>query len=147
MYSLAALTSYLGIAAGLIVMNAAKEEQKRGKRYFIALQKIIITLIIIFLFYFLGFNILIFLVSLLILLILFYKKESSYYIFAILGIVFYLSSFNQNLFLLESTWIFIYGLTTASLLINFKKKDYWIIILKSVPFLAVSLLLSFAATF
>lgn len=153
-YFSTALVAYLGLAVGLIVMRASKEEQKAGKKFFVFMQKIILLLIIVFLLYFLKSNLISFLIIFSIALVFISRKykikmlTESYYIFPLLGVIFYLSSANLKMLVIGSSLIFLYGLVTASLLINFKKKNYPEIILNHISFLIIALLLfSFSTMF
>ena len=145
-FGLAAIVSYLGLIAGLIIMKASIEEQKAGKKYFIFFRKILLLLIIIFILYYLRLDIIILVLIALIFIITLIKVEESYFIYPLLGIMLFLSSVNLNLLLIESFLIFSYGLVSASLLFN--KKNYVEIAFKHVSFLIVAILLfSFSAMF
>ncbi|HLC50439.1 MAG TPA: hypothetical protein VJI97_03345, partial [Candidatus Nanoarchaeia archaeon] len=52
------------------------------------------------------------------------KMKKSIILYSIFGIIFYLSSKNQSLFMIESSLIFIYGIPTASILC-IKKENNW----------------------
>ncbi len=149
-FLLAAIGSYLGLAAGIILIHIAPEEQKSGKKYFIFLKYFFYSLIMLFLLYF-NFNNLSFILLILVFLLVFLslnkdrKKISemnkSLVIYLILALVFFLSSKNLNLFIIESSLIFLYGIPNASLLTNLKKKNYGEILLKHVLFLIILFIL------
>ena len=146
-YSLSALISYLGLIIGIIVMYCAKEEQKAGKKYFQWTQTIIVLLICVLSLYF-KLQWIIALTVILIIFILFMKniKVKSYYLFPTFGILFFLSSMNQNLLLYQATLIFLYGMVTSSPAIDFKKKNYLQIFLGHISFLIISILLFSVST-
>jgi hypothetical protein len=145
-YSLTALTSFLGLIAGIIIISMAREEQKPGKKYFIFLQKIILLLIIILLLYHTKLNPLIF-ITILLIIVVYIKKYmnkkliESYYIYPLLAFIFWISSNNKPLLFIESSLIFLYGITTASLL---HKKNYSLkLIINHTSFVVIALLLFF----
>ena len=149
-YALAALISFLGLPSGIFLAFAAKEELKIGKRYFLLMQNILLVLILFFLMEHLRADIyLTVLISITLLVLLFYfnngenTKKLPIAVYPALAVVFYLSSKNTNLFLLESALIFMYGLPAGSLVIDLKKKDYAAVILKHISFVVVALLLFF----
>lgn len=144
-YSLSALVVYLSLVVGFILAIIAKEELKAGKKYFLFLQKIILLLIFIFLLIYIDLN------YVLVLLILAFiavhllktKKESDKlpYLYIILAVIFYLSSKNRNLFVIESSLMFLYGLPTGTLLTGKSKKETVINILKNIVFVLMAVLL------
>ena len=141
-YSLTALISYIGLFVGFILALIAKEELKAGKKYFVTLQKIILLLIFIFLLIFELSYIPLLLISIFIIIYLFKTKKSfneSLYIYILLGIIFYLSSKTLNLFIIESSLIFLYGIPTGTLLT--KKNETIINILKNISFIVVVIIL------
>jgi len=146
-YSLTALISYLGLFAGFILAIIAKEELKAGKKYFILSQKIILLLIFIFLLVFIDLNYIIILLILAFILISLWKTYSEKefnelpYIYAILAIIFYISSKTLNLFIIESSLIFLYGLPIGTLLTKKDKKETIINILKNAIFILVAIIL------
>ena len=148
-YSLAAIISYLGLSIGLILAIIAKEELKAGKKYFILLQKAILLLIFIFLIYFLKFNLINLIIVLLFIFIYLIKYywnkriNESFYIYLILSIIFYISSKSLNLFIIESSLIFLYGLPTGTLLTTKNKKESIINILKNMLFIILAIILFF----
>ena len=140
-YSLAALIAYTGLFIGFMLAIMAKEEIKPGKKYFIILQRITLLLIFIFLFI-LIFD---FLLLLIITLVYILKKKINFnespYVYIILAVIFYLSSKNLNLFIIESSLIFLYGLPTGTLLTKKSKKETIINILKCVSFPIITIIL------
>jgi hypothetical protein len=129
-YSLTAVVSYLGLFVGFILAMMAKEEMKDGRRYFVFL------LVFIRLNYILVLLILVFIVVYLL-----KRKNELVYIYMILGVIFYLSSKTLNLFVIESSLIFLYGIPTGSLLTKRDKKESLIGILKNVGFVVVAVVL------
>lgn len=147
-YFLTNIAIFLGLIIGIILAYIAPEELKAGKKYFILLQNILLALILFLLLFFYKFNSRWSLVISLVLFLSLYfylnKNQKIKYIdYAFLGIVFYLSSKNINLFLLESSLIFIYGLPTGSLLTNIKKRNILEIVLKNISFIIIPLILFF----
>lgn len=146
-YFLAAIISYFGLFVGFILAIIAKEELKQGKKYFIFLQKIILLLIFIFLLIFIKLNYLLVLLILIFILIYilknYLKKQFNElsYIYIILSIIFYISSKELNLFVIESSLIFLYGLPTGTLLIRKSKKETIINILKNVGFVVMAIII------
>lgn len=140
-YFFASIASFLGLFAGFVLIKIAPEEQKPLQKYFDLLRKIILFLIFAFLiFYYYGdwlyFIVLISLIAFL-LLIEYKLKNHAILTYAILGILFYLSSRNISLFAIESSLIFLYGLPTASL-IHDKGKSKHKLFLYGIIFVAIS---------
>lgn len=146
-YSLTAVISYLGLFVGFILAIIAKEELKQGKKYFLFLQKVILLLIFIFLLLFIKLNyilILLILVFVLIYILKNYLKKGFNelpYIYIILSTIFYISSKKLDLFVIESSLIFLYGLPTGTLITKKDKEESIINILKNVGFLIVAIVL------
>ena len=137
-YFFASVASYLGLLIGVMLVKMAPEEQKPLEKYFVLLRKILLLMIFLFiLFYYLNdyLNILILIAYLAFLLFAEYKlkdlSKKSIVTYTILGILFFLSSKNQNLFTIESSLILLYGLPTASLLYNKREKNYRILLYSS----------------
>ncbi|MFH2028839.1 MAG: hypothetical protein ABIJ08_06885, partial [Nanoarchaeota archaeon] len=146
--NLTAFVSYLGLVVGLIIMHASKEEQKQGKKYFVLVQRVCIMAICSLLFIYLEFSLLVFGIVLLMIVLLFIKKiVQSYFYYPLLGLVFYFSLNTPKLLLMVSVLIFIYGMATSSILIDFKKKNYLEIILRHVSFLIIILILNIVTMF
>ncbi len=141
-YFLASIISYLGLLVGIILIKLAPEEQKPGKRYFILLKKILFLLILAFLLLFYRINLkfsvlfLIF-ITIFITILMSAKKtnlEKISLVYFLLGIIFYLSNKVFNLFVIESVLIFLFGIPTASLIYNIKKKNYYEVLIKNLWF-------------
>ena len=133
-YFFASVASYLGLLIGTMLVKMAPEEQKPLEKYLVLLRKTLLLMIFLFiLFYYLNdyLNILILIAYLAFLLFAEYKlkdlSKKSIVTYTILGILFFLSSKNQNLFTIESSLILLYGLPTASLLYNKREKNYRIL--------------------
>lgn len=126
-YILIAFIAYIGIAVGLIIMRASKEEQKAGRKYFLVCQSAIIALMAISLVVFSYSKPSSWLMVLLIAALFFIKRyksfNESYYIYPLLGLLFFFSLGILKLFLIEAVLIFSYGIVSASLLIDFKNKN------------------------
>jgi len=146
-YFLAAIISYLGLLLGIILIKFAPEEQRPGKKYFILFKKALLVLIIALLFYFLNINsIVLIALSLLLIYLLSNKRitlESTVLVYILFGIIFSLSSKFQDLFLIESVLIFLYGIPTASLILKIKKKNYSEIFVKNLWFFVPIMVLYF----
>ena len=149
-YFFSSLIAFSGLIIGMLLVKIAPEEQKPLKKYFIILRKIFLFLIFIFLiFYFFNdyFNLLV-LISYFVFLIFIEFKTSNLLrkgmlSYAILGILFFLSSKNINLFVIESSLTLLYGLPTASLIYNKKEKNEYKIIFYNAGFLIIANLLHF----
>lgn len=128
-YLLTSLVSFLGISVGTILVFIAPEEQKPLKKYTLFFQYGLLLLIFLFsLFFFFIQNKLIFSGLLLLLFTSIYLMKNHHFpspiIYLFLAVVFYMGSLNQNLFIIESTLIFLYGITTGILLTKRRKKNY-----------------------
>ncbi len=143
-YALAAIVAYLGIAAGLVIIRSAKEEQKAGKRYFLALQKTVLILIFISLFYFMDISLLLIL-SAAISAAAYHKNGSSYYMYPVFAVLFYMGSISKELLFILAVLLFIYGLAVSGIL--FTKKNYLEILVKHSSFLLISAAFIAAAVF
>ncbi|MFH1641663.1 MAG: hypothetical protein ABIC04_02075 [Nanoarchaeota archaeon] len=133
------IVTYLGLAVGLIIMKASKEEQKQGIKYFLVAQKAILLLLCIMLLYYLELSF----ITIITVSAIAIMHNKTKYIYPILGFVFYLSLENLNLLLLVSITIFCYGLVSSAILINFRKKDYGRILASHATFLIVAAILIF----
>lgn len=137
-YFLISLVVYLGLLVGIILSFMAKEELKDGRKYFILLHNIILGFILFFILEFFKVNVFLALfLPLVLIIVLFYFNEiykKSYVVYVLFGIVFYFSSKNINLLLIISSLILFYGFLISSLQINFKKKNYFQILLKNLLF-------------
>jgi hypothetical protein len=144
-YSLTALASYIGLFMGFILALIAKEEIKPGKKYFLFLQKAILSAIFIILFIFLDLNYIAILLLLACIIIYITKKKKEFndtiYTYILLSVIFYLSSRNINLFIIEAPLIFFYGLPTGTLLTTKDKKQTTINILKHISFVLIAIIL------
>ena len=144
-YFLISIISYLGLLAGILLVKIAPEEQKPLRRYFEWLRKLILLLIFLFLIFYYS-NSPAYIVALLIYLVFIifveYKLSSlsrkSIIIYTALGIIFYLSSKNPNLFVIESSLIFLHGMPAASIMFSKKEKNYAEIFLHNLGFLLVA---------
>lgn len=144
-YSLSAIISYLGLFIGFFLALIAKEEIRPGKKYFILLQKVILLLIFIFLIVNIELNYQIILLFLVFAILQIYRTKKEFnelpYTYIILAIIFYISSKRLNLFIIESSLIFLYGLPTGSLLTKKSKKETIINLSKNIGFVIVAIIL------
>ena len=130
-YFFASLLSFSGLLIGLSLVKIAPEEQKPLEKYFVLLRKILLLLIFVFVVFYYSndnFNLMILIAYFLFLSFIQYKikdlLKQSIVIYAILGILFFLSSKNTNLFVIESSLILLYGLPTVSLMYSAKGKNH-----------------------
>lgn len=117
-YFLAAIVSFSGLIAGAILAFFTKEELKPGKKYFELLQKALLAAIAAVFVYYLGLHLLvrIAIYAAVILLLATSKSINSSVAYALLGAVFYFSSFSKQSFLIISSLIFLYGLPAGSII-------------------------------
>jgi hypothetical protein len=114
-YSLISLISFLGLLVGMILAFTAKEELEPGKKYFQLLQKLTLLLIVIFLLNFFNINIYLRIIIYILFIFLMTLNIKSQIIYPVLGVVFFLSLRDINLFTTNSILIFLYGFPTGSL--------------------------------
>ncbi len=149
-YFFASIISFSGLLIGVLLVEIAPEEQKPLQKYFILLRKIFLFLIFIFLifFYFNSMlNLLILLFYFIFSLFVEYKVndlfKKSIIVYALIGILFFLSFKNMNLFVIETSLILLYGVTTASLIYNKREKNIYKIISYNSVFILIANLLFF----
>ena len=146
-FILASIVSYLGLLLGIILIKLAPEEQKPGKKYFILFKKILLFLIIAIFFVYIKINTVILIFLLIILLLFLINKkitlESTVLTYLLFGVLFSLSFRIQNLFIIESVLIFLYGIPTASLIFKIKKKNYKDVFVKNLLFFVPVIVLYF----
>ena len=146
-YFFASLASFSGLLIGMLLIKIAPEEQKPLEKYLVWARKIILLLVFVFsMFYFFNnyLNLLILLGYFAFTLLLEYNLKGLFrktiVTYTLLGILFFLSSKNMNLFVIESSIILLYGIPTASLLYRKKEPNYKIITY-NIGFLIISNLL------
>ena len=144
-YFSASIISFLGLLAGIILIRIAPEEQKPLRKYFAASRWILLLLIFAFVAFYYSKNVfyLLVLFACFVLAVLIEYKirnelKKSMIISTALGAIFFLSSSNPNLFIIESSLIFLYGIPTASLIYSRKEKNHYKILLYSISFLLVA---------
>ncbi|MBI2651333.1 hypothetical protein HYX01_02590 [Candidatus Woesearchaeota archaeon] len=145
-YFLASIASYSGLLLGIILIKLAPEEQNPGKRYFILLQKIILLAALIFLLAFYKVELIISAIIILAAILLLNKKiipEKTGFAYIFLGTIFYLSSKIFDLFVIEASLIFLFGVPTSSLIFNYKKKNYNDVFTKNLWFFVSAILIYF----
>ena len=149
-YFFASLISFSGLIIGLMLVKIAPEEQKPLEKYFVMLRKILLFMIFVFiLFYY--FNSWFYMMTLagyfIFLLFVEHKTKNmlkkSMIIYTLLGILFFLSSRNMNLFIIESSLILLFGLLTASLIYNKKDKNEYKLIFYNAGFIIIANILFF----
>ncbi len=150
-YFFASLISYSGLLIGMILARIAPEEQKPLEKYFKLLRKILLSAAFAFLmFYFVNdySSLLISIAYLIFLFFIEYKmtdfQKKSLIIYQLLGIIFFLSAKNTNLFAIESSLILLYGLPAASLMHNEREKNHYRLIFYNSGFVIIATLLFFA---
>jgi hypothetical protein len=137
-YILAAIVTYLGLFAGMLLAFFTEEELKPGRKYFTIIRRICILLIFGSLFYYFIANKLILevVITTIIFAVLAYfcyhlgiranKGErpisNSYMVYVVLAIVFYLSSKVIGMHILISSLLFLYGLPAGTQITDPKKK-------------------------
>lgn len=129
-YFFAALVSYSGLLIGILLAKIAPEEQKPLEKYFIFSRKLLLSAIFVFLVFYFFNNYANLVISIIYVVFLFFIEyrindslKKSIIVYQLLGIIFFLSSKNANLFAIESSLVFLYGLPTASLIYNKQKKN------------------------
>ncbi len=147
-YLSASIISFSGLLIGAMLVNIAPEEQKPLRKYFDLSRKISLLAIFVFAaFYYINdyFNLLALLGYFLFLLLIEFKisdlLKRSIITYCVLGILFFLSSKNTNLFTLESSMVLLNGLFTAPLIYN--KKDGHSILFYNLGFVIIANLLFF----
>lgn len=149
-YFFVSIISFLGLLIGILLVRIAPEEQKLLEKNFSLSRKIFLLLIFIFLFFYYYKEIFYLVLLILFFLLLFiielkiknqFKKSAL--IYSLLGILFFLSSKNLNLFTIESSLILMYGLPTASLIYNKKENNHYKIIFYNMGFIIIANLLFF----
>ena len=149
-YFFASIISFSGLLIGVMLVKIAPEEQKPLEKYFILARKILLLMIFVFaVFYYINnyFNLLVLIAYFIFLLFINFKMKDllkgSMIIYTFLGILFFLSSKNLNLFVIESSLILLYGMPAASLLCNKKEKNQYKIIFYNAGFIIIANLLFF----
>lgn len=147
-YFFASVISFLGLLIGIMLVKIAPEEQKPLEKYFKLSRKILLLAIFVFIgFYY--FNNVLYASTLagyfLFLLFVEFKindlLKKSMITYILLGILLFLSSKNENLFIIESSLILLYGVSTSSLMYNKKEKNYHKIIFYNIGFVIIANLL------
>lgn len=141
-YFFASLISFSGLLIGIMLVKIAPEEQKplEGK-IFLARKIFLLSIFGFAIFYY--YNNLIYLSILISFLIFLFfveykinnRLKKSMLAYLTLGIVFFISSKNINLFAITSSLIFLYGTATASLMYNKRQKNLLEIFLHNVIFI------------
>ncbi|MEK6946721.1 MAG: hypothetical protein AABX32_03880 [Nanoarchaeota archaeon] len=144
-YFFASLVSFFGLLIGIILISIAPEEQKPLSKYFDLIRKLLLLLIFVFLmFYFFNraFYLLILFLYLIFAAVIEYRIKDlfrkSMLNYILLGILFYVSQNNINLFVIESSLILLYGILTASLLYDRKLKNYFNLLFYNFGFLIIA---------
>ncbi len=144
-YFLASLVSFLGLITGILLVKMAPEEQKPLRKHFLLAKKISLMLLLIFPVFFYIFDKFSLLLAVLLaapaLLVEFRSEENPrkiMEIYAIFGVIYFLSSPNANLLAIVSSLIFIYGTLASGVILN---KNEFKIASSGFIFLAVSSLL------
>ena len=144
-YFFASIITFLGLLIGIVLIRIAPEEQKPLDKYFIMLRRILLLIIFAFLifYYFKNFFIFFTLVIYLIFAVFVEFKtknllRKSMLAYSILGILFFLSVQNINLFVIESSLMLLYGMPTASLIYNRKENNYHKLFLYNLGFVVAA---------
>ena len=111
-YFFASVISFLGLLIGILLIKIAPEEQKPLRKYFILIRKILLVAIFVFVIYYYfnnKFHLLTLIAYFAFLLFIEYKVsdllKKSIFTYTILGILFFLSRININLFVIESSQV------------------------------------------
>lgn len=113
---IAGLIALLGYPIGMFIARMTKEELKPGRKYFVWISNIMIILSSAFALYFLNINFIIAIVSAIIITIAVSLLNPKPLIgYPILIVDFMIASSGNSLLLIISTFIFIYGLSSAAL--------------------------------
>ena len=144
-YFFASVISFFGLAAGFLLVKTAPEEQKPLAKSFSITRKVFLFLTLAFVtFYYYGGLFYLPSLALFYALLLFaeHKMEGSpkksILTYAVLGILFFLSSKNINLFAVTSSLIFLHGLLSAPLMYNSRQKNLLKIFLENFVFVAAA---------
>ena len=149
-YFFASIICFLGLLAGLALVKIAPEEQKPLQRYFSFFKRAIFFLLFAFLIFY-YFNNIFYVLTLttyfIFLLFVDFKTKdllkNSMVNYTAFGVLFFLSSSNKNLFAIDSSLIFLYGLPIASIIYDKKKKNHHQMFFYNMGFLAIANLLFF----
>jgi len=115
---------FLGFPIGILLSKLSPEEMKTGKKYFHLIQNFILVFILFFIFNYYNINIFLIILTTIIIFSLSFYWENTYkstIIYIILAIILYLSSKNTQLFAIESSLMFIFGIPTGSSYYKIKK--------------------------
>ena len=148
-YFFASILTYLGLLAGIILAMIAPEEQKPLKKYFIFARKFFLMIMFIFLIVYYSRNFLHILVLTACCTSMFYIQynvknllKESMIIYSVFGILLFLSLKSTHLFVFESSFIFLYGLFTSSIL-EIKGKNYQKFLLNNSIFILIANIMFF----
>lgn len=142
-YVLSVVFAYLGLAAGLIISYMAREELKPGRKHFILAQQILVVIIFEVFFFLFGWtwvSMLVYGLFVVIFIQFFRVSRLNPYIYSLFGLFVYFAREISGVALALSL-IFIYGLLSAALELDVKKKNYARVLLRNVGFLVAALLL------
>lgn len=144
-YLLLSIAASVSFIAGAVIIRLAPEEQKPLEKYLIFGKRAALALMFIFLifFYVLDMTVLLLASSLLVAAIFFELKtkecpRKAAEIYAMLGIVFFLSMQNANLLAINTSLIFAYGMMTSSTIFD---KSYARVLMPGLSFLIIANLL------
>ena len=147
-YSAASLVSFCGLIIGMVLVRIAPEEQRPLGKYLEPLRKILFFLIFsLIIFYYHRSPYYITILSAYLGFLAFVefrmqdKMKKSMIVYTALGILFFLSSRNTNLFLIESSMITLYVMPTASLVYSKKERNHFKIIALNLGFVIICTLL------
>ncbi|MFH1510881.1 MAG: hypothetical protein ABIF10_04255 [Candidatus Woesearchaeota archaeon] len=142
-YVLSVVFAYLGLAAGLIISYMAREELKPGRKHFVLAQQILLVVIFEVFFFLFGWtwvSMLVYGLFVVIILQFVTLSKANPYMYSVFG---FFAFFAKDIagFALICSLIFIYGLLSAALELDVKKKNYARILLRSFGFVVVAVLL------
>jgi hypothetical protein len=148
-YIIILMLCYSGLIAGIVLAWMAKEEMIAGKQYLQWFQRIIIAALAAITGIFLHPSFFIWLaVAVLLTFTLFSGKieRGTFFLYCLLSLVFYLNSQNQTSFPIVASLIFLAGLPTGSLLLDFEKKNHFKIMLYNIHFIILAAIMIFIST-
>ena len=149
-YFFASIITFFGLIIGIFLARIAPEEQKPLEKYMKLVRKILLAAIIVFLaFYFYNniFYLSVLLAYFLFLIVIEFKLKDilkkSIVQSGALGVIFFLSSKNMNLFAIETALILLAMIPTASLVYIVKERNHAPTLFYNLGFIIISNILFF----
>jgi hypothetical protein len=136
--------AYMGLVAGLVISFLAREELKEGQRYFVLLQHSVVVVVFLVFMRVLAMNtvVSVFFAVVLVLALQSTKRfDTSVIVYPLLAVVVFFSRVTQNSLFVTAALVFVYGLATAAMQLDVKKKNYLLVLGKNIGFVVVSVIL------